>query len=131
MPGILTPGGDGDFRFPSESGNWWQTALTGPEVSRIVGARRDRRHAVPQPPGGLLMSLRHKAWAVGCRRLAPDAFNNEMTTAANLTSSIIGIYLYDNDNCTGTSVYIPSGARRDYSSSTFNNKASSIRVVYF
>jgi hypothetical protein len=68
---------------------------------------------------------------VGCRQLARDAFNNEMTTAANLTSSSIGVYLYDNANCTGTSVYLASGDQRDFSSSTFNNKASSIRIVYF
>jgi hypothetical protein len=68
---------------------------------------------------------------VGCRKLAPESFNNETTTAGNFTSASIGVYLYDRDDCTGTNVFLGSGAVRDFSSSTFNNKASSIRVVYF
>jgi hypothetical protein len=68
---------------------------------------------------------------VGCRRLALESFNNEMTTAGNFTSASVGVYIYDRDDCTGTNVFLASGGVRDFSSSTFNNKASSIRVVYF
>jgi hypothetical protein len=74
---------------------------------------------------------RNPSQIVGCRKLAPASFDNEATTAGNFTSSSIGLYLYDRDDCTGTSVYLASGVVRDFSSSTFNNKASSIRLMYF
>ncbi|SHN39039.1 hypothetical protein [Cryptosporangium aurantiacum] len=70
---------------------------------------------------------------VGCRSLAPDGFNNEATLAANLTSSSIGLYLYDNSNCTGASRYLASGSSANLAAASvnFNDKASSLRVVYF
>lgn len=70
---------------------------------------------------------------VGCRNLSPEGFNDEATLAVNNTDSSIGLYLYENAGCTGRSVYVASGdvAYLYRLSPSFNDKASSIRVVYF
>jgi hypothetical protein len=70
---------------------------------------------------------------VGCRSLARDNFDNKASIAGNLTSSSVGVYLYQYSNCTGRSVYIASGyfSRLWLISPSFDNTASAIRVVYF
>jgi hypothetical protein len=73
---------------------------------------------------------------VGCRKFAPDSFNNLASIGVNNTDDSappVGIDLYDADNCTGTPVFVASGYSVNLWATTPNleNKASSIRVVYF
>ena len=70
---------------------------------------------------------------VGCRRFSADSFDNKASIGVNNTDSSIGIYLYDASNCTGSSVYVASGnaVKLWLTSPVLDNKASSIRVVYF
>jgi Peptidase inhibitor family I36 len=71
---------------------------------------------------------------VGCRSLIPDNFDNKASIAANLTSSSVGIYLYQYSNCTGRSVYVASGYIAKLwlvTPTSFDNTASAIRVVYY
>ncbi len=67
----------------------------------------------------------------GCRNFEA-AFNNKASIAANMTEGHVGYYLYDNANCGGRSVYIPSAGyvRLWLLSPSFDNKASSIKVLY-
>lgn len=39
------------------------------------------------------------------------------------------MYLFDNDNCTGASVFLDSGTIWHLEGQPFDNKASSIRVI--
>jgi hypothetical protein len=60
------------------------------------------------------------------------AFNNKASIAANVTEGHVGYYLYDGANCTGRQVYIASAGfvKLWLLSPSFDNKASSIKVLY-
>ena len=68
----------------------------------------------------------------GCRRLSGDNFDNKATIVVNNTDGNVGMYLYDNADCSGSNwEYIPSRQIRSFKNDPFNDKASAIRVVYY
>jgi hypothetical protein len=66
---------------------------------------------------------------IGCRKLAPDNFNNMASLLWNNTRGEVWMYVYDNDNCTGASAYLASGGIWHLEGQPFDGKASSIRVI--